>query len=52
LLASHRNAPRHSADIDVFHDREERLFELKLIAGCAVLVAAARMMFQVALRRK
>jgi len=28
------------------------LFELKLIAGCAVLVATARMMFQVALRRK
>jgi len=28
------------------------LFEFKLIAGCAVLVAAARVMFQVALRRR
>jgi amino acid transporter len=28
------------------------LFEFKLIAGCAVLVAAARMVFQVALRRR
>jgi len=28
------------------------LFEFKLLAGCAMLIVAARMMFQVALRRR
>jgi hypothetical protein len=28
------------------------LFEFKLLAGCAVLIVAARIMFKVALRRR